>query len=447
MKLTVFQSDKGDCLLLADRDEKTHVLVDGGMSTSFREHTAATLGDLRERGIDLDLIYISHIDEDHISGVLELLKTEVAWRVYDYQVQSSGPRKTAPKEPPTPRPPAVKEIWHNAFSRLISENDGALSETIASAAIALRGAPDPSDQRLAASYSNITNGVSDAIELGYRASPEQLGIPINAAFDGKLAVLGTKPKTIRRGSLTFSLLAPREVDLGKLREVWNKWLRDNKAALGRISARMNAEVDKLGANEIGALIRGLELQAEELGDRGQVTEANLASLMFMVEEEGRTLLLTGDGHSDEVLSGLEAAGKLAEGDSMHVDVLKVPHHGSEFNLNAKFCERLSADHYIFCANGEHANPDLRILELILDSRLDAGTATANDQGDLSTLDEETARRRTESFHFWFNSSSKAEGADAEHMNEVEVTMKARARASKGRFSCSFLTDHQFELEI
>ena len=45
MKLTVFQSDKGDCLLLTSADGK-NVLIDGGMSDSYTTHVAPALNKL-----------------------------------------------------------------------------------------------------------------------------------------------------------------------------------------------------------------------------------------------------------------------------------------------------------------------------------------------------------------------------------------------------------------
>jgi hypothetical protein len=431
MKLTVFQSDKGDCLLLTGGDDKTRVLIDGGMSRSYREHVAAALGKIHEDGGKLDVVYVSHIDQDHISGVLQLLDDEVAWRAHEFQVRTGNDEHPEPK---APRPPAVEEIWHNGFRDQLEENIGPIAEMLAASASVLSGGERVGQQQLGARYQNLANGVRDGLELGRRVRPEQLGIPLNLPFGGKLAVLAERPKRITRGSLRFSLLAPRQEDVEALREDWNEWLADNQAALARLRAQMQADVERLGSNEVEVLASALQLQADELGDRSKVTTPNLASLMFLVEEEGKTVLLTGDGHAREVLSGLEDAGKLKLGQAIHVDLLKVPHHGSEFNLDPEFCRRVTADDYIFCANGEHANPDLRVLELILDSRLEPASETASDDG------------ASGDFRFWFNSSSKADGADAEHMVEVERLVKARADESD-RFSFSFLADHFFELEI
>lgn len=43
MKLTVFQSDKGDCLLVTGNGGKW-MLVDGGMRSSYAQHVAAAFG-------------------------------------------------------------------------------------------------------------------------------------------------------------------------------------------------------------------------------------------------------------------------------------------------------------------------------------------------------------------------------------------------------------------
>ena len=80
MKLTIFQSDKGDCLLLEAKSGEL-ILCDGGMGPSMRDHVRDELAKLRDAKKELELVYVSHVDNDHISGVLQLLQDEVEWRV------------------------------------------------------------------------------------------------------------------------------------------------------------------------------------------------------------------------------------------------------------------------------------------------------------------------------------------------------------------------------
>jgi hypothetical protein len=98
--------------------------------------------------------------------------------------------------------------------------------------------------------------------------------------------------------------------------------------------------------------------------------ANLSSLVVLAEVGKKRILLTGDARGDKVLEGLELAGLLkADGKStMHVDVFKVPHHGSDRNADPILFRRVTADHYVFSGDGEHGNPERATLQMLLDER-------------------------------------------------------------------------------
>ena len=70
---------------------------------------------------------------------------------------------------------------------------------------------------------------------------------------------------------------------------------------------------------IASVLRTLAI---ELGRRQDVTAPNLASLMLLVEENGKRLLLTGDGHAEDLINGLEKRGKLDPNKRLHLDVIK-----------------------------------------------------------------------------------------------------------------------------
>jgi hypothetical protein len=92
-------------------------------------------------------------------------------------------------------------------------------------------------------------------------------------------------------------------------------------------------------------------------------------------------------------------------------VLKIQHHGSENNMDKNFAREVSADHYVFCGNGEHENPDLRVIDIIFNSRVGNSSARAL-----------APKARDREFHFWFSTTSaaQAEGTKKkEHFQEVE----------------------------
>ena len=169
MKLTIFQSDKGDCLLLTGRDGK-RVLVDGGMADSYTEHVASALGQLAAQNKKLDVVYVSHIDQDHISGVLRMMGDLVDWRVHDHQKKTGHP---SPKIPKSVRPPEVRAIWHNAFHELVGDNAGPIADMLAASAAILSGGDDAGMLELADAHQELATSVGEAIHLSRRIGHKQ----------------------------------------------------------------------------------------------------------------------------------------------------------------------------------------------------------------------------------------------------------------------------------
>ena len=90
---------------------------------------------------------------------------------------------------------------------------------------------------------------------------------------------------------------------------------------------------------------------------------NLSSIVVLAEMNDKRILLTGDARGDNILEGLENAKLLVNG-KIHVDVLKMPHHGSHHNVAPDFFERVTADRYVISANGKYDNPDIATLQLL-----------------------------------------------------------------------------------
>jgi hypothetical protein len=401
------------------------VLVDGGMSKSYSQHVAPALGALQAAGQSLDLVYVSHIDEDHISGVLKMMDDLVAWRVHDFQVAHGNPTHKAPK---VVRPPDVAAIWNNSFHDQAGKNAGKIESMLAASAAVLAGAEDEGVAGIGQRHQELAESIPQALQLSRRIGVKQLGIPLNAPFGNKLAMVREPAAAIALGGLRLSVLAPFEADLKKLRSDWNKWLDANEDVVDAIRREAEDDEDLLG-NEVVRLIARLATEAKILGNRKKVTAPNLASLMLLAEEGGKSVLLSGDGHHSDILKGLAHAGKLDAQGRIHVNVLKVQHHGSEHNIDKTFCETVTADDYVFCANGSDENPDLDVVETLIQARLAADPRK---------------------FKLWFNCSSTVPGVAARvaHMKEVEELVAAQvAAAPAGRVSSFFLKQSFFDLPV
>jgi beta-lactamase superfamily II metal-dependent hydrolase len=422
MKITMFQSAQGDCLLLSDTANKTRILVDGGMPVAYKDHVAPELGKLRTAKKAIDLVYVSHIDQDHIGGVLRLLDDEVLWRVHEHQKKNGNPGHKAPK---VPRPPVIKGIWHNAFRDVFGKNSGPIEQSLAAMAPVLSGAEIEEVRKAGRQQADLSTSISEAIRVSRRVGPKQLGIPLNALPGGsgpnKLLMVRPSQQPIKLGDFRITIIGPTATHLEKLRKDWDKWLQNAKNKKALADLRRNARNDErqLGAGDLGGLLAVMALQAEAFGDPGSVTPPNLASLTLLVEEGGKSILLTGDARWDQIVEGLEKTGRLQPNQSMTVDIVKVPHHGSENNVvETTLLDRVIAKDYVFCGDGHSGNPEIEVVKLMAKHRLKAPGK----------------------FKFWFNSSkavlTKADRRD--HMREVEKTVKSLAKKSGGRMTFRFL---------
>lgn len=448
MILRVFQGGKGDCLMLTGADGKK-MLIDGNVGPAYKKHVAPVLGKMRDKGETIDVVYLSHIDDDHIGGILQMMNDEVAWRIHEFQIKTDNPKH---KPPTAPRPPKMKAIWHNAFHDLVDDNTGEIEDMLAASAAILSGSENDAVKALAAAQGELVTSISQSIKLTQRVSPEQLGLKLNEPAKGKLMLVrAAKSAPIKLGGMRLSIIGPFSADLQKLREEWNAWLKANSKQLKTIRTQAKKDEASFSAQEIGDILQpkldqaeslsellpigedSVSLAAFKLGVRTKVTTPNLASLMLFVEEGKKTLLLTGDGHQDDILRGLEHLKKITKQKGLHVDVLKVQHHGSEHNIDEAFCRKITADHYIFCGNGEHENPDVRVVKAIMDSRLGAKEQLSPNP--------EVGRP----FKLWFNSHSTVteKAAAKKHMRKVEKLVEQTVAKSKGKLSGTFLKSGSF----
>lgn len=418
MTIKVFPSDKGDCLLLSNTTK--NILIDGGMNASFRDHVSGELAKLRVAGQKLDLVCVSHIDEDHIAGILKMVEDEVDWRVFDFQ-SSNG--NSHVKKPKMGRPPVIAGIWHNAFHELLKDNTGEIEDMLAAQANILSASSHP----LVRDAGELALSVKQAIQLSRRLHPDQLNIPLNKQHGGKLVMFRKGQKAFKVGTFAIHLIAPFDTDLKKLRGDWNKWLKDNKKALADVRATVEKDKPSLSNNTatlelMSAMAIQLtpvvlaEIENKTLGNRKSVTPPNLASIMFLVKEGNKTALFTGDGHSDDIMKGLKSIGELDETKGIHLDVLKVQHHGAAANISEDFCNKVTADTYIFCGNGEHSNPELDVIKAIIDSR---------------TTKPAITQQAKKNFVLVFNSSAATTtGKNKTHMQKVEKLVQAKSKQFK-----------------
>jgi metal-dependent hydrolase (beta-lactamase superfamily II) len=309
--LNVIQAEFGDALLLEHKPTggTTHwYLVDGGPGGNYADNLKGVLEGVAQKGGSLDAVVLSHVDNDHVLGLIDLFNDLL-------QAQVAG---TAPVI-------GVTELWHNSFELVPGapavEND-------VKAAFATAGASGASMETMGASVL----GQGEGFQLRLKAL--QLGLTPNQPFPNHEIRIETAP-VIQRNGLTLRVVGPSEPNLQNLRDDWVIWLQDHEPEIASGSPLAAASAD------------------------GSIP--NLSSVCLLVTEGTHSALLTGDARGDHILTNLEALKVIPKGGTLHVDLLKMPHHGSDRNSDPKFFERLTADRYVFSANGKDGNPDTATL--------------------------------------------------------------------------------------
>lgn len=426
MKLHVFHAGDGDCMLVETAD--ANLLVDGGRKGTFTSHTTPAMKAIATAGGALDAICVSHIDADHISGVLRLFDDMIARRRHLFQ---TGDPTTGPYQPPD-----VVKLWHNGFEAQLGERSSDLADLLVKTSTTLSASSDRELRAQATFQRNLALSERQSARLSLQAVGV-LGLDVNPEAAHQALVVENNPVLSLGASAEVRLLAPFQVDLDTLQGLYVTWLENNSPILEDIVNDMKDDLAGI-TDEVDRLIVPLRNAAAKLGDRGEVTAPNLASIMLYIEEDGRTCLLTGDGHSDDVVKGLEHHGLLQPGSGLHVDILKIPHHGSEFNIDmqesgqsmrSEFLRRITADHYVLCGNGAHENPDKRVVKAIIDSRL--GPASVR------SPNSETCAR----FKLWFTTHpDRVTGDERTHLLDLKSYVAGR---QKDRFDHEWLETDAF----
>jgi beta-lactamase superfamily II metal-dependent hydrolase len=437
MKLSIFQSSHGDCLLLESRAGK-RILCDGGMPDAMATFVAPALQKLRDKEPDrpIDVVYVSHVDMDHIGGVQALLENAADWLVFEKHGPGSGFSK-----PDVPRPPKIGTVWHNAFKDQMGSETTPIENLLAASARTFFGLNSEFAQSLGHEQSQIALGVKEAIKVSKLAN-DVLKIPINqlpGAGPAKLLMArNNQPAFSLDGdSMSITIVGPTQAELAELRRGWNVWLGANAAQVESIRAETRERMRQLanGAVEPSIALAWLG----QPGFKG-VTTPNIASLVLLVEEDGKSLLLTGDGQHDLIERHMRARGLLDDA-GRHLTCLKVPHHGSNHNLSAKFARLVSADHYVFCGNGENGNPDPEVLDWIFQSRVSTDSK-------VRAVTPEAADNRP--FHFWFSTASSvtANEESARAVFQLRERQVAKLKTqSNGRLKTHFNTKTSLDLAL
>jgi beta-lactamase superfamily II metal-dependent hydrolase len=361
--LEALQAAHGDALLLhyGPANGPMLAVIDAGPSGIYRDSVRPRLEEIRDHRapdetLTIDFVIVSHIDDDHIHGITDLTKE---------LVQAAD----APGDPSF----AITNLWHNAFTDIVGDKQaaGVATSAVVTAALETGGVPPVTGAALSRETALVLASVGQGDQL--RRDADRLGLNVNDGHDLLLA-----PAETEMGhGLNVTIVGPLQDQLDALRQEWGKSVKPKQSDADKQAAAVAAYVDQ--------------------------SVPNLSSIVLLVELDGKRILLTGDARGDFVLAGLSAAEHLDV--PLHVEVLKVPHHGSNRDLEEDFFRQVTADNYVISANGKYGNPDSDTLEMLAAARREAEFTVhlTNHDGDGDL------RGRLDAFH----ARARAEGAKFE----------------------------------
>jgi len=330
--LEALRAKYGDALLLhyGTAEKPRLAVIDGGPPGVFTDALAPRLDEIREeRGLaeetplDIDLMMVSHIDEDHIAGLLQMVR-----KIKDL------------RDAKEPVPWRIRRFWLNSFDDILGNKDASIASTASGASVMT---PSSLGDVLQPEGSLVLASVGQGRELRNLLTALNLGG--NTPFQG-MVLAGHAP--IALDNLKLTVVAPSRENLAALQEDWDK----------KIKPILKKEKDAAARAQIASYV--------------DTSVYNLSSIVVLIESQKKKILLTGDGRGDHTLQGLGQAGLLDAKGTIEVDVLKMPHHGSIRDIDLDYLQKIRAKHFVFSADGKFSNPDLDTLKLLSQARPDDG---------------------------------------------------------------------------
>ena len=313
----------GDCLIVEcprPAGPTWRMLVDGGPPDTW------PLLEARLRRLDpgdrhIDVAVITHIDNDHIGGMLAFLSSDLAADVGDF--------------------------WFNGRTHLPS-TPGSLRSI------------DQGEDVVAALLGQAAPPAGASTAGGSPAHAADRSRPWNEAFGGGPidtgATGGHVEVTVPDGP-TITVLSPTTERLGRLADSWSAALRD--ALHGPVR---EVEVDVLAPLD----------DLQHIADQRTVRDASVpngSSIALLVEHRGASVLLGADAYGTVLASAVKGLARARGTEAMAVDALKLPHHGSQANVVAALLAAAPASNYLVSTNGDvfHHPDDAAMARVVLDA--------------------------------------------------------------------------------
>jgi beta-lactamase superfamily II metal-dependent hydrolase len=294
---------QGDCLWIEYGAEASPniILVDGGMTQT----AAAIRKRIKDRSggktLSIELIVVTHIDNDHILGILDLLQDpDLPLEIGDVWFNGRPQLEKA-----FPRPDLLGTAQGDALSKLL----------------------------------------------------EQRKLTWNGKFGGKLVDAGKdKPQQFKlAGGMTLTVVGPPTSRLKALADAWVNLKGGTDAGDSDVLGERD---DILGRKDVWP---AKWAESNKLDD----AVANGSSIALVADFDGKRALLTGDAFAPDLVAGLKKYRKHfapAETGRLSFAAVKLSHHGSAKNISKDLLDAVDCVNFLVSTDGtQHKHPDTQAL--------------------------------------------------------------------------------------
>ncbi|WP_214626130.1 AVAST type 1 anti-phage system MBL fold metallo-hydrolase Avs1a [Paenibacillus agaridevorans] len=356
VKIKMFRARHGDAFLIccSKGTKLVNILVDAGPEDVYDNEIKSELLEMKERGEVLDLLVVTHIDDDHIGGVIRLL-------------EDNGSAEN-------PIIIAIKEIWHNTYRHMHQELP---TVTLTD-----------KEQQMIIGFTKRWKSACKIMPLGkHQVSARQGsslgalilkgGYPWNKAADGKAITTQALTTFQIADFVRLKLLSPNTEQLDNLMNYWRRELQKSGFKTDRPAdpsfddayeyflLAVEEERKRRGKQEISFSQPQWDSLKDEYIDEDSSCK-NGSSIAFVLECGSKRLLFAADAFPSVIAQGIDRVYKEEPLPRM-MDLIKVSHHGSKHNISSGLLQAVDAPLYLISTNGEkHGHPDLDTLIKIVD---------------------------------------------------------------------------------
>lgn len=349
--IKVFPAGAGDCILVDFVKEDYRILIDGGYAETYRKYLRNYLMELTAQGKRINLLIVTHIDSDHIGGIQAFL-------------EENGLAKT-------PSVIGVDEVWYNAFFHVNTAEvyqkpvPYTIREVLRGSLAVHNGVKSDGRNDISVIQGNTVAGLLK--ERGYNW---------NSLWEGNAVCVKNGGQKYLTDKIQCTLLGPGEKELEELAQFWISKLKSNVKKFVVCDDMLYSEAFECyyahnGEGQEEAVRKDIaydNMEREKEIDwmkweeawSGQIDnrEANRSSIAFMLEYEGVKLFFPGDCPIQLLQESLPKV----------IDIVKLPHHGSEKDISKEFITNTEVSYYILSTDGQrHGHPSKQVIASILRS--------------------------------------------------------------------------------